>query len=859
MHDIATGSLAFCTIVSKNYLAQARVLAESLARHYCNSPLFVLLADRIDDYFDPSIEPFRVIEIEELLIPDLPRFCFQYSVLELNTAAKPYFLEYLFQSFGIEKLVYLDPDIVVFNKMGAVSELLDTYAVLLTPHIISPYPEDGRRLSEIDLLRTGAYNLGFLALRDGATTAAMLEWWKKRLYSGCRHDLDRGLHVDQKWIDLVPGLFPDVLILRDPGYNIAYWNLNHRPVSIRGGQIWVHDCPGYFFHFSGFDPARPDQISIYQDRLTTDEIGDARLLFREYEKCLQAQRHSTCRNWPYAFGKFDNGVEITSLIRRMYLEMGDRTREYGNPFLTAPAHSYYRYLTEAVGNGLPALFQHIYYSRPDLRTAYPEINGKDRSGYLEWISNYVQEEYDLDERLLKVRSPAPTGTVKAEATSSDRMAREQRPFGVNLTGYFQSEKGVGEACRAVLRALEAARIPFVVNNVLDWGSANLDTGYSAYFQETNPYAVNLIQMNADQIPLFFDSKPEYGRERFNIGYWNWELSDFPSEWCSSFRYFDEVWAPSMFTTEAIAAGSPIPVRHVPFSVWLPSSLPPRQTRERWGLPAEAFVFLFAFDFHSFLERKNPLAVIEAFQKAFADQAGVYLVIKTCHAQDKPADWRAVRSASAGCRNIKLINRVVNRAEMHALMMLCDAYVSLHRAEGFGLGLAEAMALGKPVMGTAYSAPLDFMNTENSYPVRCQLIPIDRDHGPYRAGSRWADPDVGHAAETMRRIVQDREEARQRGQAARRHIARDLSPQVVGEMIYSRLVALTNRIPASHNAIPARTLLENQLEANFDPTLAHRRTSETDPLILRPATHRTKDLAGLGATVGMLCLRSTNDL
>src|SRR5262249_32297517 len=154
-------------------------------------------------------------------IPDLPRFCFQYSVLELNTAVKPYFLQFLIHSHGLSKLVYLDPDIIVFNPMRALSSVLDRHCIALTPHLLSPYPEDQCRLNEIDILRAGTYNLGFLALAAGATTDAFLEWWKKRLYTGCRIDLDHGMHVDQKWVDLVPGFFDDVFILRDPGYNVA--------------------------------------------------------------------------------------------------------------------------------------------------------------------------------------------------------------------------------------------------------------------------------------------------------------------------------------------------------------------------------------------------------------------------------------------------------------------------------------------------------------------------------------------------------------------------------------------------------------------------------------------------------------
>src|SRR5262249_21460279 len=191
-----------------------------------------------------------------------------------------------------------------------------------------------------------------------------------------------------------------------------------------------------------------------------------------------------------------------------------------------------------------------------------------------------------------------------------------RPLGVNLAGYFNSEKGVAEAARSVLRSLDAAGIPYVLNNVCDSESANRDQSLTARFTCENPYCVNLVQMNADACGHFFPGRDWYLRGRCNIGYWNWELTSFPAEWHGSFRLFDGIWAPSSLPQAAIASASPVPVRLVPFSICVPPAPPLGMRRGYFGLPPEAFLFFFAFDCHSFLERKNPLAVLRAFREAF---------------------------------------------------------------------------------------------------------------------------------------------------------------------------------------------------------------------------------------------------
>ena len=338
-------SSAACTIVSKNYLAYARTLAQSYRQRHPLERFFVLLVDRCDGYFDPASEPFELVEVEELRLPTAERMCFQYTVLELNTAVKPYFLAHLLEKYGIRKLIYLDPDILVTGELATVGRLLDEYSIVLTPHLTAPI-EDGAKPTELDILRAGAYNLGFLAIAATSTTHRFLEWWQRRLVRWGRLDPDLGMHVDQRWVDLVPGMFEGVCILRDTGYNVAYWNLHSRGVTIgEDGQVRVNGGLCYFFHFSGIDPEDLEPVSRHQSRFRLADLGEGtRRLFAEYGKLVMTNGYRETRKWPYAFGMFSNGIQITDFARRLYWELGEEARRFGNPFEAERPDSFFGWL-----------------------------------------------------------------------------------------------------------------------------------------------------------------------------------------------------------------------------------------------------------------------------------------------------------------------------------------------------------------------------------------------------------------------------------------------------------------------------------------------------------------------------------
>lgn len=360
-------------------------------------------------------------------------------------------------------------------------------------------------------------------------------------------------------------------------------------------------------------------------------------------------------------------------------------------------------------------------------------------------------------------------------------------IGVNIAGFIQSGHGVGEAVRSNIRAVDAAKIPYALNNVES--SDRQEAAEFSAFRDSNPYAINLIHVNAEQVPAFFLQKgPDYFDGKYNVGYWVWELSEFPRAWTDYFRYYHEIWTASQFCVDAISKASPIPVLRIPHAIRLEkiSDLP----RRHFGLGDDTFVFLFAFDFLSYFERKNPLALIRAFRRAFEPDDKVQLLLKCSNSAANAKAFQSMRESIQGSR-ITIIDAVLPKGDLNALFSLADCYVSLHRTEGFGLPLAEAMYLGKPVLATGYSGNTDFMTGSNSFLIKYRLVELENDIGPYKKGSVWADPDIDHAAELMRHVYEHRETGQRIGAAASEDMKSQYSPRRIGERIGERMQVIAS--------------------------------------------------------------------
>ena len=362
--------------------------------------------------------------------------------------------------------------------------------------------------------------------------------------------------------------------------------------------------------------------------------------------------------------------------------------------------------------------------------------------------------------------------------------------GVNVFAYARSQSGLGESVRLYARALLAEGYPVAVHNIdIDIPHGMDDTSLDQLIGTDTPYDTNLVFVNPDYLD---EAMASIGHERlagrYTIACWFWELGNFPEEWLPALQIVDEIMVSSSFIGEAIRSVTDKPLLHVPLPVDEIDDCGLQHAD--FGLDEDAFIFLTSFDFNSFLARKNPLAVIDAFRQAFADgRADVRLLIKSINGHRHPEKLRELLNAVAADWRIVVRDEVIDRCDMRALQRCADAYVSLHRAEGFGLGLAECMRMGKPVIATAWSGNMEYMTAGNSCLVDYRLVPVGEGEYPHHAGQRWAEPDVGQAAAHMRRLVEDSQFAAAIGAQAASDVREKLSPRIAAERIIRRIEAL----------------------------------------------------------------------
>jgi len=322
-----------CTIVSPNYLPFAKTLSTSYLKQHPTHRFFVLVVANLSyDVIEPlRQEDFTAILLTEIGLEDLSGNAMKYDILELNTNVKPTFLKYLIKTYDLEYLLYLDPDIFVYQPLTPVFSALVNSAAVLTPHITSPV-SDGKRPNEQDFLSGGTYNLGFIGVKRCTETSRLLDWWESRCLECGFSEPRTGLFVDQKWINLVPGLFQDIAILRHPGCNMAYWNLHDRTLSKVNNQYFVNGQDKLcFYHFSGVLLNDPQTISKYTDRFTLLDRLDLAELFQEYRTTVVSNKSKRTDEIPYGFDRLTDGTLITSLARRIYAERQDKFSGQ-NPF-----------------------------------------------------------------------------------------------------------------------------------------------------------------------------------------------------------------------------------------------------------------------------------------------------------------------------------------------------------------------------------------------------------------------------------------------------------------------------------------------------------------------------------------------
>jgi hypothetical protein len=404
--------ISACTIITRCYLSQARSLARSFNQHEPKGKFYLFIVDGLPDGVEVGAN-VTLLTFKDLELPYLDELLFKYGVVEFCTAIKPSLLLMLMQKYGEKRLAYIDPDIMLFRPMTELSRALNDHAIVLTPHTTRPIPLDDAHPSDQDILMAGAYNLGFIGLRHAGQVEDLLKWWEERLRDGCRIDPATGLMTDQKWIDLVPGMFSSTHILRDETYNVAYWNISSRRVLRCGNQYLVNARPLTFFHFSNFNPEDPLAFSRDHGRERAETGSGLAELLQLYAQEQIEQGYQETRTWKFQARPFDNGIPVGAAVKRFYLSLDRPTKHrFANPFETAGDDSLFHWMRQPSGaGGLSPFLLFLYRDRIDLQGAYPDVEGADREKFLEWAQTTGPSEvgYDAELAMLGEGSSAIAG------------------------------------------------------------------------------------------------------------------------------------------------------------------------------------------------------------------------------------------------------------------------------------------------------------------------------------------------------------------------------------------------------------------------------------------------------------------
>ena len=364
------------------------------------------------------------------------------------------------------------------------------------------------------------------------------------------------------------------------------------------------------------------------------------------------------------------------------------------------------------------------------------------------------------------------------------------PRGLNLIGSIRADTGLGQSCRLIATQIENSGLPFTIYNYEQ--TSNLeqtDHSFDKKITNTNPYQINLLHINPRELGIALNQMGfSILNGKYNIGFWLWELEEFPDEWCFYFKLLDEIWTPSEFISRTIRKKTTIPVITIPYVVSVPFDS--HIYRKDFGLPENTFLFLMAYDNSSIGERKNPFGAIRAFQQAFSPKdRTVGLVIKALHL--KQTELKQLKKKCREYENIYILTKPMEKIRFNSLLHCCNALLSLHRAEGFGLVLAEAMYLGKPVIATNWSANTEFMDKETACMIDYDLVTLEKNYGPFLKGQKWADPNIKQAATEMKKLKEQKDYYYTKGKLAQTSIKQLLSSERINKLIVNRVHQITS--------------------------------------------------------------------
>jgi hypothetical protein len=809
------------TLATRSRMAQARCLARSLARQRADWTLdVVLLAGEDVVEAAASEDGLRVRSAARELDLDVETLLARYQEDDLEILLVPLLLARYAQRTG-EPVLHLPSSAWVLDGLEPIEQALRTRSIVLVPRMTADVPNDGLEPSRTQMERAGRIDETVIAIDGSGRAEGFLVWWGQQAeralgsldarHSGWRPE-------DRPWLarflELAPARF-SAAVLDDPGCNLSMWNLHvHELLEGEDGVIVDGVRPVQFLNLPGFDPTRPHRLNAIASRARVSRSPVLHELVEAYAAELIAAGWQDAEHREDVGRRLADGLVYDDSLRAMYASALALGEDFGDIFERAGGERFMAWLLEpAPRGGAHGISRYVFHrvgrDRPDVMRAYPDLDGVDGPAFVAWCRAFGNDELAIPERFMPAPAGATTGAAPVVAdgpdatadvsagsppgsASPDRASTAADAPAVRVTGYLGHTLGLGAAARGYVQALGAAGVPVTTATVplhhLEL-PVQLAAEYGRHgFEDlvhSGRHGFEIVAVNADELP---DLVARLGESYFDgprIGIWGWETNAIPDRWQRAFALVDEIWVYSRFMAENIGAATSLPVVALPPPVEVPEE--PAQPM-RLGIP-EGFTFLFVFDYLSTIQRKNPVGLIEAFRQAFAPGEGPRLLIKTINGPLRPLAEEEVLWAAHGREDVHVIDRSLSGEELRGLMAACDCYVSLHRSEGFGLTMAEAMAIGKPVIGTGYSGNVDFMNAENSFLVDYTIGRVGPECEIYPPEGEWAEPSVEHGAQLMREVYRDRERATRVGERARQDVARILSPQATGAAMRGRLEQL----------------------------------------------------------------------
>ena len=735
--------LAVVTIVAKNYLAQASILERSFLEFHPEAEFFTLLIDGNSESKENISTQGTILIPSDLDIENetLKRMATIYDVMEFATALKPKALELVLKLTG-KNVAYIDPDIEIFKTLDVVVEGLENHPIVLTPHNIFPMPRDGMETSEQAIRYSGIFNLGFIAVSSKALP--FLNWWHVRLVTDAVVDFESSLFTDQRWVDFVPALF-DVKVLKNPGLNVAYWNIHERDLSRNSvGEVLANGEPLYFYHFSGYDPLTPWILTKHdggRPRFSFENSAVLREPCDHYGNQLERNNFSSLRKTPYGLNRSVDGFPLTKEIRRSYRNWWLSAMSNGEawpPSAFSKVEKFLEWMTTPVLGAL-----HSSHSRAEralwenstyLQERFPDIDATSSVSYRDWLD----------------RSPERKSLYN-QITEIDSTKIDIQLSGWNVLSINGDEGDLAdmrERCKVLVLAcgLPVQQVK-IRESTLPKGFEFRST-VSAFPVYEDLIAINL---NGEAGRLFdqagFTRRPARRRILLNM----WDFNEATSETEAMYRNFEEIWCPSDFVVRSL----PKSCRQKAVPITIPLEDPANFagiSKSVMGL-SDDFIFLSVFNGGRSAGRDNPLAVLESYLQGFQAMSGTRLVIRIVNDSQSLRVIARMRYLAQGRPDVTFLVGDVRQGEIIGLINAADCYISMHRTTAFGANMARAVLAGKPLIATGYSGNLAFMG-DLGLKVEYSLEKVGKDDSFAPEYAQWAEADVDDAASKMRIVAND---------------------------------------------------------------------------------------------------------